>query len=200
MKDSSTCPICGLAETWRPVRDFEGLYEISSIGRARSLPKRRMCGYGKTRAIPPKILTRRRVILSAPDRERRHVLRRVLFLEHYATLPPGAAVVFIDGDRDHLCAANLAWEFPHLGYRSMHHKVERQRGSASDLQCVDCGGAAEDWSYSRSGYREVTSIKGVPYSLDPAEYDPRCRSCHRRYDEAGVHRERDAAGRWTGVA
>ena len=55
----------------------------------------------------------------------------------------------------------------------LHHRVRKARGPASGHACVDCGGAAEDWS-----------------TVDPSSDDvwvrfqPRCRKCHRRYDGA----------------
>jgi hypothetical protein len=55
----------------------------------------------------------------------------------------------------------------------LHHRVRKARGPASGHACVDCGGAAEDWS-----------------TVDPSSDDvwvrfqPRCRRCHRRYDGA----------------
>lgn len=192
----SVCPICGLAETWRPVMGFEDLYEISSAGVARTVPRRRPVGYGRTRSVPSVILSKRRVSLSNQPYSARYVLRRVLFLEHYSRAPLGAADVFKDGNRQHLCVGNLDWEFPLLNYRAMHQKVAVLRGSARDMSCVDCGSPAHDWSYTHSGYCETAAPSGVPYSLDVAEYDPRCRSCHRLFDKAGVYRERDSRGRW----
>ena len=47
--------------------------------------------------------------------------------------------------------------------------------------CADCGAPAVDWSYDGTDPAERTDRgRGYRYSLDPARYRPRCRSCHRR--------------------
>jgi len=70
-------------------------------------------------------------------------------------------------------------------YSAAHERIRSAKGSASDYQCVDCGGAAAHWSYDHADPDERTSavVKGNPaYSLDPDHYDPRCVSCHKVFD------------------
>ncbi len=55
----------------------------------------------------------------------------------------------------------------------LHHRVKKTRGPASNYACVDCGGAAEDWSTADSSSDDVWG-----------RFQPRCRKCHRRYDGA----------------
>jgi len=38
-------------ETWRPIKDFEGFYEVSDLGRIRSIPRRKTSG-GMLSLIP----------------------------------------------------------------------------------------------------------------------------------------------------
>lgn len=75
------------------------------------------------------------------------------------------------------------------GYHTAHTRIHSNRGPASAHPCVDCGAPAEEWSYNHSGRYELTEVRHiqsrtttVTYSTDPAEYDPRCRPCHRRQD------------------
>ena len=55
----------------------------------------------------------------------------------------------------------------------LHHRVKKARGPASNYACVDCGGAAEDWSTVYPSRDDVW-----------VRFQPRCRKCHRRYDGA----------------
>jgi NAD-dependent SIR2 family protein deacetylase len=88
-----------------------------------------------------------------------------------------------------------------ITYRGMHTRVRSYRGSPTTYRCVDCGGQAEEWSYSGRGKHELTEIgtgpKGTPitvtYSTDCADYEPRCVSCHRRHDSAFFPRPSVAA-------
>lgn len=43
-------------EEWLPAVGFDGLYEVSNLGRIRGLDKRVRCGWGKTRVMRGKVL------------------------------------------------------------------------------------------------------------------------------------------------
>ena len=74
-----------------------------------------------------------------------------------------------------------------VGYTAAHSRVKRARGLASDYPCVDCGGAARDWSLRKGAGRPHVGGRdeGLLLSVDPSDYDPRCRSCHGKYDGWG---------------
>ena len=72
-------------------------------------------------------------------------------------------------------------------YITVHHRVEALRGKASLHTCVDCGGPASDWSYDHSDPEPLTEITNggrtiAAYSTDLNCFEPRCRSCHVRFD------------------
>ena len=74
-----------------------------------------------------------------------------------------------------------------LTYSGVHHRLRTTFGDASQHACVDCGEQASDWSYNHSGIEERTGLVGAVrmlYSLDLAQYQPRCRACHNAYDRA----------------
>ena len=69
-------------------------------------------------------------------------------------------------------------------YFTLHKQVKRTRGSASEHQCIDCGGPARDWArlHDKDG-------------SDIWDYVPMCHKCHSVYDLAGrpksaEHREK----------
>jgi hypothetical protein len=70
-----------------------------------------------------------------------------------------------------LTGAALRAEIP--SYDVWHNRVRKARGPASDYQCADCGGRAEDWSTADPSSDDVW-----------VRFQPRCRKCHRRYDGA----------------
>jgi hypothetical protein len=78
--------------------------------------------------------------------------------------------------------------------RAAHQRVVDERGPARDHTCVDCGEQAEQWSFNhrdtppervRQDPRNGNRGPG-PYSLDTADYDARCISCHVKFDAKEV--------------
>ena len=65
----------------------------------------------------------------------------------------------------------------------IHKRLVRERGSASDYTC-SCGKPALDWAYQyTAGDQELRGEDNLgPYSLNPGDYLPMCRACHRRFD------------------
>jgi hypothetical protein len=87
------------------------------------------------------------------------------------------------------------WQGDGIGYRHAHARVAKYRGRAAEHACVDCAGPAQEWSYTVGCPRERTQWVGfkgesllVAYSPDPDRYDPRCKSCHSKFD---ANRERE---------
>lgn len=67
-----------------------------------------------------------------------------------------------------------------VSYSAAVHRLRAVRGPARGQSCAECGGPAVCWSYDGSDPdARVEPGRGQRYSLDPARYRPRCRSCHR---------------------
>ena len=57
-------------------------------------------------------------------------------------------------------------------YSVRHARLHKERGRATDYECVDCDGPAEEWA-------QIHTEDG----LDPwADYVPLCHQCHTEYD------------------
>lgn len=69
-----------------------------------------------------------------------------------------------------------------VSYTGAHTRVEVRRGKARAFKCFDCPSPAAEWSYTRRDIAELVDDRGRPYSVDPLFYVPRCRPCHRRFD------------------
>lgn len=72
------------------------------------------------------------------------------------------------------------------GYAAAHIRVRTARGPASAQACVDCGEPAADWSYDGKDPNQLVAphgiCKGLAYSTSLDHYEPRCRPCHKRFD------------------
>jgi hypothetical protein len=75
------------------------------------------------------------------------------------------------------------WLGDDISYASAHARVRRTRGRASSQTCVDCGERADHWAYNNESEKERTDpVRGLNYSPDPDDYDPRCAACHAIHD------------------
>lgn len=84
-----------------------------------------------------------------------------------------------------------------VDYSAAHDRVHRARGKADRYPCVDCGRTAQHWSYDHADPDERTSIAprtaGVAFSLHVEHYEPRCVSCHKRFDMGRINSAEHAA-------
>lgn len=70
-------------------------------------------------------------------------------------------------------------------YKNFHARLSRNKGRATEYGCVDCGNMADEWSWTH-GTDE----------LDYENYQPRCRSCHAKYDKQIVHANNTGEQNW----
>jgi len=78
------------------------------------------------------------------------------------------------------------WTGDEAGYKTVHKRLKRERGLATDYRCEHCGGKAAEWAYDHADPDERTdpNHQGCPYSLNLDRYVPLCATCHRRFDRA----------------
>lgn len=107
-----------IVELWRPVVGYEGLYEVSNMGRVRSLPGKRW--NGKT-WIKKNAIIRKIQIASTgyPVVDLKHMGKRKTFTVHTLVLtafvgprPKGFECRHLNGIRADSRLANLAWGTP----------------------------------------------------------------------------------------
>jgi len=103
---------------WRPVVGYEGIYDVSSLGQVRSLPRNpevRSRGYfprpGKI--LSPAMRNNYPAVLLYKNRDREHVNVHTIVLEAFAgPRPDGMQASHLDGDTTNNASANLEWATP----------------------------------------------------------------------------------------
>lgn len=95
-------------ESWRPVVGYEGLYEVSNLGRVKSLPRKGTKGgllsenYTNSKHYAHVLLTKN----MKPNTKSVHRLVAMAWIPNPECLPQ---VNHIDGDKTNNCVDNLEW-------------------------------------------------------------------------------------------
>lgn len=107
-------------ERWKDIRGYEGIYQISNMGRVKSVERKVWYKAGYERSIPERILRLTPhskserdwyyvVTLSKSGRAKQYFVHR-LVAEHFSMAIPGKDFVnHIDGDKHNNVASNLEW-------------------------------------------------------------------------------------------
>lgn len=108
----------GVAEEWRPVVGFEGLYEVSNHGRLRSVARTITRHNGRTQPIPQRILKLKpnpqgywRIGLTKElaDRQVFHFVHRLVLEAFIGPCPDGMQCRHLDGNPGNNFVTNLRW-------------------------------------------------------------------------------------------
>lgn len=106
-----------ITEEWRAIPGFEGRYEVSSLGRVRSLRfSNRNCNFLRPE---PKILKPRKIWtgylqmqLGSHKHPYRAYVHNIVLLAFVGPRPPGYHGAHLDGSRDNNALHNLQWVTP----------------------------------------------------------------------------------------
>ena len=119
-------------ERWLPIVDFEGLYEVSDIGRVRSVPKRNTLGH----RVRPKILTNARpasngyptIRLRRDGQIHQRAVHLLVLAAFRGPCPPGMEACHEDGTRTNYRLDNLRWDTPSANNREKIRHGTHQGG------------------------------------------------------------------------
>lgn len=137
-------------EIWKPVKDFEGLYEVSNLGRVKSLE--RMTQMKSKKGTPYKRKAKEMILKQSVDR---YGYMKVILHKndkpYYFTVHRLVAMVFVDNpfhkttvdhvdcDRTNNCAKNLRWVTTEEN--NLHsHKLGRQFWNAKPIVATSPSG------------------------------------------------------------
>ena len=105
-------------EVWKPVAGYEGIYEVSNLGRVRSLDRVRVFRDGRTRHYPSVMLSGKvgthgyRAVVLANGSNRTVVVHRLVATAFVPHAHGRDWVNHVDGDKLNNRADNLEWVTP----------------------------------------------------------------------------------------
>ena len=101
-------------EIWEDIEGYEGLYQVSNLGRIKSLRRRRKIGRGATQPMPERILKQnsakyRMVTLSKDGIVEGRNVHRIVLITFAGKAPNKYETNHIDGNKHNNCLSNLEW-------------------------------------------------------------------------------------------
>lgn len=157
-------------EEWRPVPEFEELYEISNLGRVASLPKPT---WGGRRILSAANHARGGYLFVTLHRPGRNFHRKVHHLVCTAfngARPPGMLARHVDGNPLNNVPENLAW------------------GTASE-NGFDCVRHGRHHNAEKTRCKSGHPLDGENLYINPASGARQCRTCRRAYRAAYARRK-----------
>ncbi len=174
-------PAPWMDEEWRPVLGYEGCYEVSNLGRVRSLPRRAIRRDGTTLPVAGRVLKSwlakgyPAVNMSVDGRWAQKLIHIMVCEAWHGPRPPGMMARHLDDVPTNISPDNLAWG-------------ERKDNAQDALR------------NGRNVLANRTHCKhGHPYSPDNTYVNPlghrSCRTCTRTYEKARRQRLREEQGK-----
>ena len=124
-----------MEELWKPVKDFESIYEVSSFGSVRRLDNQRLItpfaiGHGYMQ-----------IKLRKPGGYRKNLYVHRIVANAFIQNPLNLREVnHIDGNKENNCVSNLEWVTPHQNRVHCYHVLNRQIGFKKvPVKCVETG-------------------------------------------------------------
>lgn len=144
-----------VAERWAAIPGFFGLYEVSTLGRARSLPRSTACGVLGGRFLKPSSASNGylRITLSSGGVNHRMSLHRAVLLSFVGECPAGSECRHLDGARANCALDNLAWgtRSENARDRIRHGTHVDNRGERHGMARLSNEDAAEIRRFRRAG-------------------------------------------------
>lgn len=120
-------------ELWKPVKGFEGVYEVSSEGHVRSVD--RIDARGQLRKSKMLNINKKQQVSFFRDGKRKKYLVRKLVVDAFLEKPKAdEKLVHVDGNLDNNCVSNLKWQKRAKRKRNVYRFEDNKTGEALEPQ------------------------------------------------------------------
>lgn len=124
-------------ELWKPVKGFEGVYEVSSEGHVRSVD--RIDARGQLRKSKMLNINKKQQVSFFRDGKRKKYLVRKLVVDAFLEKPKAdEKLVHVDGNLDNNCVSNLKWQKRAKRKRNVYRFEDNKTGEAFEGSINDC--------------------------------------------------------------
>lgn len=180
-------------EIWKSVVGYEGSYEVSNLGRVRSLDRVLVNTLGISRRAKGRILKQQScsnvylfVCLGKNNPKLLHRLVAISFLPNEKNLPQ---VNHIDGDKTNNCVSNLEWVSCSENHKHSYKSLNRKLHSASKLVVLSKG----DVEHTFHGCNAAANFLGVVAGsiASAATKNHKCKGWMVKYETCEIERFRE---------
>lgn len=136
-------------ELWKPVKGFEGFYEVSSEGRVRSVDRIDARGQHRKSKIMSvkKIQNTKKVTFFRDGKSKTFTLRKLVADAFLETPKANEKLVCVDGNPDNVCAENLKWRKKAKRKRNIYSFEDNKTGEVFEGSISDC---SEAWGITKT--------------------------------------------------
>jgi hypothetical protein len=162
-----------MIEEWRPVVGYEGIYEVSSLGRIKSILRRQGAKVGRLLTPQPKKNKKRKgepywaVTLKVDCVQKSFDVAFLVITAFVGPRPEGLEINHIDGDKSRNWSDNLEWLTPEENKKKARDMglYRNAEGANHPLAKLTEEQARAIWAIRNDGYREedVARAYGVSY-------------------------------------
>lgn len=133
-------------ELWKPVKGFEGFYEVSSEGRVRSVDRIDLCGRRRKGKIIS-INSVQQVMLSRNGKKKNCLVQKLVVDAFLEKPQADEKLVHVDGNPDNVCAENLKWQKKAQKKHNIYRFEDNKTGEVFEGSISDC---SEAWGITKT--------------------------------------------------
>lgn len=152
-------------ELWKPIKGYEGFYEVSSKGRVRSVE--RIDARGQHRKSKILNINKAQQVCFFRDGKRKNYLVRKLVVEAFLEKPKAnEKLVHVDGNLENNCVENLKWQKRAQRKRNIYRFEDNKTGEVFEGSISDC---CDAWGLTKSALLNRTNRGSVTKTLIGAQ-------------------------------
>ena len=152
-------------ELWKPVKGYEGFYEVSSEGRVRSVDRIDLCGRHRKGKIIS-INSLQQVMLSRNGKKKNCLVQKLVADAFLEKPQAGEKLVHVDGNLENNCVDNLKWRKKAKGKRNVYSFEDNKTGITFEGSISDC---CEAWGLTKTALLNRTNRGRVTKTLIGAQ-------------------------------
>ena len=151
-------------EIWKPVKGFEGFYEVSSEGRVRSVERRDARGQLRKSKIMSvkKIQNAKKVTFFRDGKSKTFTLKKLVADAFLEKPKSDDKLVCVDGNPDNICAENLKWQKKAQKKRNVYCFEDNKTGEIFEGSISEC---CDAWRLTKSALLNRTNRGRVTKTL-----------------------------------